>query len=658
MKQLVKSTFICIFSFLVLSYSLTGQKSYYVSPIGDDSNEGTISQPFRSINYTLGKMTYGDTCILRGGTYREEIIVNTPGIMIKSFPGEYVLVTGCDSVESVWEDYINPLTNVKCKRAKFTDKTYQLFTDGKLMMIARWPNKTSSMLSMEEWAPSVMDAKGSDKKVSITQLPQAPDNFWKGGYYIGVNDEGKLLATWYSGGGRISSSSGTTLQITETCYGVGSKQANGNGFGYIINCLNALDTDNEWFWDGKYIYLKPPASIQEATKVEARTRLYILTINSQSVSIEGINFKAGAVKILGDGATIEDCTFRYTSPFVWNSGNNSDESGARCNWGDFSNGSSGIYVKSNGVKFKDCYVANSWFNGIVLWGNSCLVENCIIENVNWIGKRCSGINSYGKDNIIRYCTIKHTGASSIEGGNGKWLEQYAIRNIWEHNLCEDACKLVVDQGFFYVNHQDGANPFANSEWRYNLLIHNGGPNKGEWKKTLPALYVDNSSSGYKVHHNVIVDCREGLRYNDTREGEHAGKEIYFFNNTFYKVDTCLAYEFWNSILGKDYAKPDVNLHFKNNLGIESGNYIIIHYVDTTFGPTNVEFAPKICVVDADNMDFRLVENSNYIDAGEIIEGINMEYAGEAPDIGAYEKGLPTWKAGAELVIPVFPDGPL
>ena len=66
----------------------------YVSPTGNDATgTGTIDNPYKSINFALGKASPGATIILRGGTYREgastEVRVRQPNITIKSAKGEW-----------------------------------------------------------------------------------------------------------------------------------------------------------------------------------------------------------------------------------------------------------------------------------------------------------------------------------------------------------------------------------------------------------------------------------------------------------------------------------------------------------------------------------------------------------------------------------------
>ena len=67
----------------------------YVSPDGkDDVATGSIDAPYQSINTALENAQFGDTIILRGGTYREGINVRVriPNITIKSAKGEWAVI--------------------------------------------------------------------------------------------------------------------------------------------------------------------------------------------------------------------------------------------------------------------------------------------------------------------------------------------------------------------------------------------------------------------------------------------------------------------------------------------------------------------------------------------------------------------------------------
>jgi hypothetical protein len=381
--------------------------------------------------------------------------------------------------------------------------------------------------------------------------------------------------------------------------------------------------------------------------------LFILHAKADGLTLQGLHFKAGAVNVAGKNATIRGCTFRYSSAFH----HVSDLSGA-LNWGDPAVGASGVYVTGTGADIRDCYFGHSWWSGLTLAGSHILVENCIVEDCNWIARRGGGIECYGDDNVIRHCTVRRTGAACIEGGNAWWLGKYGKRNLWEFNRCEEGGCLVVDTGLFYVNQQNGRNPPADSEWRYNFLVNNRGPDRGDWRRdSQVGLYVDNSSSGYRVHHNIVVGCTHGIRYNDNRDGEEAGHELLFCNNTFYKTERAFALGLWKEPKNKGGppARMDAGITLRNNLAIDCGKWGAIYW-DAPIGDNNygmVTAGPN--VIDAATLDFRLKPGSRFIDCGVIVPGITDGYHGAWPDIGAMETGAEPWTAGARLTVPRFPD---
>jgi hypothetical protein len=71
--------------------------SYYVSPDGSDAGPGTRNAPWRTIAYALESVRPGDTILLRGGTYAQNLIVSTSGtarrpITVTSVPGEEAIL--------------------------------------------------------------------------------------------------------------------------------------------------------------------------------------------------------------------------------------------------------------------------------------------------------------------------------------------------------------------------------------------------------------------------------------------------------------------------------------------------------------------------------------------------------------------------------------
>ncbi len=83
-----------------LTPSSAGGDTYYVSTTGDDSNPGTESQPWRTIQHAAETMTAGDTVLIRGGVYNERVFTTLSGnttdgyITFSAYPNETPVIDG------------------------------------------------------------------------------------------------------------------------------------------------------------------------------------------------------------------------------------------------------------------------------------------------------------------------------------------------------------------------------------------------------------------------------------------------------------------------------------------------------------------------------------------------------------------------------------
>ena len=90
---------ISIISVPVYSTLAATNSSYYVSPGGSDSNPGTLSNPWKTIQKAVNSVSAGDTVYIRAGTYREVVTLSRSGtssapISILAYPGEKAIVDG------------------------------------------------------------------------------------------------------------------------------------------------------------------------------------------------------------------------------------------------------------------------------------------------------------------------------------------------------------------------------------------------------------------------------------------------------------------------------------------------------------------------------------------------------------------------------------
>jgi Protein of unknown function (DUF1565) len=87
--------------------------AFYVSNTGSDSNPGTLSSPWRTIQHAANSVQAGDIIYVRGGVYNESINISVSGsalagpITFESYPGENAILDGTGLVPSGTQGLIN-----------------------------------------------------------------------------------------------------------------------------------------------------------------------------------------------------------------------------------------------------------------------------------------------------------------------------------------------------------------------------------------------------------------------------------------------------------------------------------------------------------------------------------------------------------------------
>ena len=184
-----------------------------------------------------------------------------------------------------------------------------------------------------------------------------------------------------------------------------------------------------------------------------------------------------------------------------------------------------------------------------------------------------------------------------------------------HNLAYDVGLQGTDAlgAAIYTWSTDG----GNTEIAYNVLHDTRTPGyEGD------GIYLDDHSSNFLIHHNVVYNFFNVGIY--LHLGGSRNNQVY--NNTVWHAG--------NGIWGQG----DSNVLVYNNLSdVDIG-------VGTDKQNNLVTSDPRF--VNASGGDFHLQAGSPAIDAGRQLPGITDGFAGNAPDIGAYEFGVTPWTAGA------------
>lgn len=88
--------------------ALLGAAEYFVAPSGKDSNPGTRSAPFATVNKGAAALKPGDILTIRSGIYHESIALSQKGtpekpVIIRGAAGERAVITGGYEVKTPWK---------------------------------------------------------------------------------------------------------------------------------------------------------------------------------------------------------------------------------------------------------------------------------------------------------------------------------------------------------------------------------------------------------------------------------------------------------------------------------------------------------------------------------------------------------------------------
>ena len=659
--------------------------TYYVSLLGSDINPGTHAAPLRTIQAAADRMRPGDTCVVRGGTYRENVVLTQGGtahkpILFKAYPGEIPILKGTDIISSSWKLHKGSIYKTQLKPGL---NIGQVFVDEQPMTWARWPNASfKDRWNQKKWQPTgtgslfgkMLDPDLAKTNIdwtgAIVMLNTHPN--WNKWTAI-VEDHAK---------GKNSFNYSKALQWKKF---VGKK--GGSGSYYLCGKLEALDSPEEWFYDkasGEFYLWMPKGDAPGKRVVEVKTRNYgFYAENCDYVTLEGIHF-FGATFNFRDchNSTVDNCHIHFpnTAPLLTELEMPSKPTVCTQMLGHDN------IVRNSSLGYSPTH-------GLRMLGSRNLVENNLIFDCNWVGSLCYCNVWIGnlEDNYSWEGALKYDGMleETVEQATSEELESVkwggAMGNIAKahdpekvqavgkctvrHNTLFGNGNVVL--GFFEqpdydigYNHIYGGGHFCHDvssiyttlpQVRGSVIHHN-------WVETKHKLCVraDDQSRGVTVHHNVLWGSSTGMLV-------VKGEDNAVYHNTSlrpkHNTNWGLNVQVWAEPNKPHYRKlwprlpeQNANTPIWNNLT----HKITDHHSGRIFPENDRRLSnnlvvenPDALLVDPEGMDFRPREGSALIDAGKIIKGINDGFKGKAPDVGAYEFGSEYWVPGYRNFVKSF-----
>ena len=495
MKKILSITIVL---FIIFHLSTLGQNTFYVSnSIGDDNSDGSIDSPFETIGKAISEIDAGDTVIIRGGLYHEEILIDnlnssiSSPTLIKSFDGETVVIDGTIEILGQWNDD-NSNSSIKVVNG-IDDQITQLFVGNEQMVMARWPNaqfNDQSIFDKHNWAEGD-ESTSQDGQLYIDESKKDP------GTINLTNSVGILnVGSFKTFNKRITNH---TIQngndLIEYDGNFGNSFKTKHHYFFFEGKKELIDVQNEWFLDqeNEMLFVFPPNGVDlNNTSVRGKVRDYsVLIDNSSHVTIEGLTFFATTFKADNSSyLNISDCNFYYPSY-------------SRRMLGELQ-GAAPTTLGSSGTKrvynstIDRCLFIDTEGEGLIIMGDNNKVLNSYFKNIDWSATELDGlmvtINIDGSNNEFSNNEVYNTGASATV-----WPGE---ESIFSYNVVSNTGLAQSDGAVF----QGTKNTVAKSVVHHNFVYDT---EKYAFRYDAPGGNAEEAGSFGIMHHN-IADNTMGL----------------------------------------------------------------------------------------------------------------------------------------------------
>ncbi|MBK8500548.1 MAG: T9SS type A sorting domain-containing protein [Flavobacteriales bacterium] len=491
-------------SLLLIAAAVSNGATYYVSPTGSDSNNGTSQatawQSIARVNQISSSMQPGDKVLFqKGGTYRGKLTISSNGsassyIEIGSYgSGAKPVISGSVAVTN-WTQH-----NGNIWRAALTQRPKQVYVAGALMTIARFPNTG--------WLR--VDA-GNSTSLTDSELNQV-NGYWSGATAV------IRTTNWSYDTAFVSGFSNGILTHSST----GNNLSN-YAWGYFLrNKLALLDAPGEWYYDpaSSQLYIWCPASADpNNVLVEAAVLDNAIYVSYQRhhIRIDGVAMKhnTDASLRLAGSTNLEamNCIMSDTWQAVRSTGSQQSihHNTVLRTYG------TAVYLMDDNTTFTDNTVddialepglgENNWgYFGFRATGNSMVIARNRFENIGYIG-------IVAERNALIEHNVVHAALTLLNDGGGIALDN-ADGMIVRNNIVSDLNGNIESSATNYYN----AHPMCHGIYFGNISIKNTLVKRNTVANCLGSgIHVDHTmvSSGNRIEENTLFNNTIQLSISD------------------------------------------------------------------------------------------------------------------------------------------------
>ena len=594
----IKYRYSNLFLLLIISFTACSSNNdiFVSAKDGSVSGKGTKGNPYKTISQAVSSATEGDVIHVREGIYREKLNITISGISIEA--DKNVFLTGTDQIKA-FEEVDDGLY-----KAYIPKKVTQLLIDGIPQVRAKYPNQN---VDPDLFNFTTINVTVSGDTLISNELPETD------GFFDGASVWMIVWKRWVGGTAKVKEHKGNMLILSDI-----SLPYRGAGIAFISDVKNCLDNDGEWYWSNDTLYFINKTADISGLKIEAKTRETLMELNGvKDVKINGLNGYAGNIIFNNTkGCRISNGNFKWMNDYDFIDAETvyyRDQKASLSMYG------LGIAMFGSKDTLSCCGV--SWAAGdcVSLYGTDNVIIDCAIHDGNYRGTDCAPVALGGYGNKILYCEIYNGGRDVVSAPSA---QAYKIM----HNVIHNTGLIAWDVGLIYTYGTDG----KDAEIAYNIVYDARSNNPETWWGA-SGIYLDNNSRNFLVHHNVSFNAKGlGIQINDP------GRNIRIYNNTVFNTHYDMT--------------PYNNGHFPGIKGADCKFYN--NYVDRPIKKTewieekNNIYTSEDLLQDRKYGNYLPRKDSRLIDAGIIVEELkDIPFKGKAPDIGAFEYGMPKWKAG-------------
>jgi hypothetical protein len=664
--------------FLSLGFlNANGQDIYVSASNVSGTEDGTIENPYNTIQEAANAASAGKTIKVRGGVYREEVLIPFNGLTFEAYNNEVATVNGTEVLTSWTQVGSSPVYRTIMNWDFLPeDGGNQVFVDQKMIFLSRWPDQTSDdIVKPSDAIAESVSAAGNIITITDNEFDE-PDGRWIGAQvWINLSHNGADGQGWT---GRVTGSSQANHTITvdfrdnpvlgDLPWGLGK-----NTEYYLFNPtpaavkasggIDALLSAGEWWKNADTLFIRttggeaPGETDALQNVVEAKARQFAFRpsdplVNNSGFTIRNLSLFATSIttdnsfntrtkEIAEDASNIllEGIKAKYVSHFTNHAGNYQDQ------W----TGRSGIILNGTNNTMKNCIIQYSAGPAVTFMGYGIKILNNVISDANYGNTNSGALNTgnWAWDCEIAFNTINNTPmiAIAFKGFMNSNLYNKGVGRI-HHNRIYDFLRRGYDSGAIDQVGNDGGWVRVDHNVIYNTMDDaiNGTSRYG--------IYLDfgNDFAGkYIVDHNLIYNVYVPILINHITD-------VLVYNNTGVMVgDPKIAIVngnggtgagdiIRNNILGGTWNDQSwgslKDATFEKNILDAKGPVFTNLFVD----PANFNFQLKASAADAINMGV------NVAPYNDVLVGL--------PDIGAFEYGAPAWKAGTPDVFSptIYPNG--